>query len=308
MNNTELVKEMTEKEMISFYKLERQVQEYAFQFFDVIGSLSNSSDDKNLDSKVLPIVCYDCLTDYIKTESLGVKPRAGHFTPGIYNDRQGVIYIGLDRHNDTLDNDLRRSIRHEIIHYCLWALELNYEDNSLEFWCVAYAYDAHPYKAQWSWLERKFEAFKKVYDESLYKYRDSAIMGNILSEVLASTKMDDDKWNAKLKRIANKYDKKYMSDENADIKREKNEYIVEVHVYDDSRDDFETDVNEFLNEFLGGRDYQVKFEYGILESDIEEDDMSSDFEILLARIKVMLLGDIDEDGLRSGLEELDCYN
>ena len=99
-----------------------------------------------------------------------------------------------------------------------------------------------------------------------------------------------------------------MSDVNANVKSEKKEYVIEVHVYDDSRDNFETDVNEFLNEFLGGRDYQVKFEYGILESDIEEDDMSSDFEILLARIKVMLLGDIDEDGLRSGLEELDCYN
>lgn len=57
-------------------------------------------------------------------------------------DKQAYIRIGIDTTNSILNKNFKQIIRHEIIHYYLWLVNLPFDDNSLEFWCMCYAFDA----------------------------------------------------------------------------------------------------------------------------------------------------------------------
>src|SRR5699024_5967357 len=79
----------------------------------------------------------------------------------IANKKQSYIRIGLSSEYDVLLDDTERIIRHEIIHYYLWLCDLPHADDSLEFWCMCYAYDADAYKKLNEQDKKKFNAFKR---------------------------------------------------------------------------------------------------------------------------------------------------
>ena len=60
--------------------------------------------------------------------------------------KQAVIRIGIDVTRNTLSAKQKQTIRHEIIHYALWLMDMPNEDDSLLFWCMCYIYGGGAYK------------------------------------------------------------------------------------------------------------------------------------------------------------------
>ena len=82
-------------------------------------------------------------------------------------ERQFVIRIGLDTQNDRLSPKLKRTIRHEIIHYVLWLANHKNKDDELDFWCYCYVFDGGAYESLTSEDQNKYEMFIKMYDKHL---------------------------------------------------------------------------------------------------------------------------------------------
>ena len=155
---------MTEKEMCNYFIREQKVLEYGEEFFKEICACSMSTDTCYfINDKVIPLSCYNLMDEilYSVENDLDYAVQGGFVKAW---KKQAYIRIGIDTGNSILNKKLKKTIRHEIIHYCLWVLDLPFEDNSLEFWCLCYAFDGGAYEKLSSDAMKYYELFKELYD------------------------------------------------------------------------------------------------------------------------------------------------
>lgn len=154
---------MTEKEMCNYFIREQKVMEYGEEFFkDICACMMGTEICKFINDKVLPLSCYNIQEEYLYAveKKLGYAVCGGFVSAG----RQSYIRIGIDASNSILNPTLKKTIRHEIIHYCLWILGLPHDDNSLEFWCLCHVYEGGAYEQLSADDKKYYEVFKELYD------------------------------------------------------------------------------------------------------------------------------------------------
>lgn len=147
----------------NYYKVEQQALNYAKDFFkEIVGCGCKQT----VNDEVLPITFFCEEEETIRALERKEKTfiAGGHVVSG---DKQSYIRIGLDTSIDYLEDKRKQTIRHEIIHYYLWVCDLPYNDDSLEFWCLCYAFDAGAYKKLSKEYQKKYRFFKKLYDNKM---------------------------------------------------------------------------------------------------------------------------------------------
>lgn len=155
---------MTEKEMCNYFIREQKVLEYGEEFFKEICACSMSTDTCYfINDKVIPLSCFNIMDEYLYSveNDLDYAIQGGFVKAW---KKQAYIRIGIDTGSSILNKNLKKTIRHEIIHYCLWVLDLPFEDNSLEFWCLCYVFDGGAYEKLSSDAMKYYELFKELYD------------------------------------------------------------------------------------------------------------------------------------------------
>lgn len=155
---------MTEKEMCNYFIREQKVLEYGEEFFKEICACSMSTDTCYfINDKVIPLSCFNIMDEYLYAveNDLDYAVQGGFVKAW---KKQAYIRIGIDTGNSILNKNLKKTIRHEIIHYCLWVLDLPFEDNSLEFWCLCYVFDGGAYEKLSSKNKEYYDLFKVIYD------------------------------------------------------------------------------------------------------------------------------------------------
>lgn len=167
----------------TYYRKEQKVYRYAndffkelVPFFDIIRMSMN--DD------VLPLYCFNEDEEILRA----VKSGKNSYVAGgmIEFKKQAVIRIGLDCRSDKLTAALKRTIRHEIIHYCLWVMERKHYDNDLAFVCYCYVFDGGAYESLSDNDKEKFLLFKELYDKYILdlSYREKAYcLDNIIKRL-----------------------------------------------------------------------------------------------------------------------------
>lgn len=158
---------MSEKEMCNYFIREQKVMEYGYEFFAEICACSMSTPSCPLiNNRVLPITCYNEMDEVLASIDQGINYKiVGGFAKA--SKKQAYIRIGIDTKNSILNKILKRTIRHEIIHYILWLLDLPYDDNSLQFWCLCYVYDGGAYEKLSFEDEKFYELFKEIYENQV---------------------------------------------------------------------------------------------------------------------------------------------
>ena len=155
---------MTEKEMCNYFVREQKVLEYGEEFFKEICACSMSTETCVLiNDEVIPLSCYNIMDEYIYSveNDLDYAIKGG-FVKAC--KKQAYIRIGIDAGNSILNKRLKQTIRHEIIHYCLWLLDLPFDDDSLEFWCLCHVFDGGAYEKLSFENQKYYELFKELYD------------------------------------------------------------------------------------------------------------------------------------------------
>lgn len=155
---------MTEKEMCNYFIREQKVLEYGKEFFkEVCGCSMGTESCYFINDKVIPLSCYNIMDEYLYSveRDLDYAITGGFVYTG---KKQAYIRIGIDAANSILNKKLKQTIRHEIIHYCLWVLGLPHNDDDLEFWCLCYAFDGGAYEELSSENQKYYELFKELYD------------------------------------------------------------------------------------------------------------------------------------------------
>ena len=154
----------TEKQAI-YYRKEQKVYEYARKFFKEMVPYLNWR-PYYINDEILPLYCFDETEEIIRSLTQG---KDTYITGGALEmgERQFVIRIGLDTQNDRLSPKLKRTIRHEIIHYVLWLANHKNKDDELDFWCYCYVFDGGAYESLTSVDQNKYEMFIKMYDKHL---------------------------------------------------------------------------------------------------------------------------------------------
>ena len=140
-------------EQALFYQMERLTEQYAKKFFNLLFGRDIGAVDLNLP---LVFVCkYDAIYSYIES---------GEYIAGqvkssacFENNRTIRIVLPVRSKRAFLDKSLKRTIRHELIHYYLCLRGLPYKDNDGLFWAYCYIYEAGAY-------EPMSEAEKTRYD------------------------------------------------------------------------------------------------------------------------------------------------
>ena len=105
---------------------------------------------------------------------------------GTYKPYSGLITVNSVRRTDKEENE--RTARHEVIHYMLSVINLNYKDDSPAFWFFATIYDAHPYAEMTDENKIIFDALMKGYEA------DRDTFDSLLLHVVekANEKVDED--------------------------------------------------------------------------------------------------------------------
>lgn len=155
---------MTQKEMCNYFIREQKVLDYGQEFFkELCGCSMSTSTCILINDKVIPLSCYNIMDEYLYSVEHGLDYAVqGGFVKAC--KKQAYIRIGIDTASSILNKKLKQTIRHEIIHYCLWLLDLPFEDNSLEFWCLCYVFDGGAYEKLSSDDMKYYNLFKKLYD------------------------------------------------------------------------------------------------------------------------------------------------
>lgn len=155
---------LTEKEMCNYFIREQKVMEYGEEFFrDICACLIMTGTYTFVNDEVLPLSCYNLMDEYIKA----VEEDSDYVTNGGFVEagkKQAYIRIGIDTSSDILSESLKKTIRHEIIHYYLWVLGLPHRDNNLEFWCLCHIYDGGAYEQLSEDDQSYYELFQELYD------------------------------------------------------------------------------------------------------------------------------------------------
>ena len=155
---------LTEKEMCNYFIREQKVIDYAWEFFKEICACSFSTPDSYfVNNEVLPISCFNEMEEILSSVEQGINYKiVGGFVKA--GKKQAYIRIGIDTDNNILNKTLKRTIRHEIIHYVLWLIDLSWEDDSLPFWCLCYVFDGGAYEMLSPEDEEYFKLFKEIHD------------------------------------------------------------------------------------------------------------------------------------------------
>ena len=155
---------MSQEEMCNYFIREQKVMEYGIDFFKDLCRCSISTDTcVMVNDEVIPLSCFNIMDEYLYSveNDLDYAVQGGFVSVG---KKQAYIRIGIDASNSILNKRLKRTIRHEIIHYYLWLLGLPHMDNSLEFWCLCHVYDAGAYEALNYNNEKYYKLFVDVFD------------------------------------------------------------------------------------------------------------------------------------------------
>lgn len=188
-----------EENKIRYYKLCEEADEYANIFFKKIcnacGHPAMVKDD------ILPLV-------FRNIKELEVR---GRFT--IYN-KQICILFGIDTTRTKIISDMKRTLRHEIIHYFLWSMDMSYDDNSLEFWCLSYMFDAGAYMKLSKEDKYIYDMFKKDYDNIIEQYQNKiheSFIGKFAFQIICDVISGENYETSKIKAIEQLEDiKKYF--------------------------------------------------------------------------------------------------
>ncbi len=155
---------MSQEEMCNYFIREQKVMDYGIEFFKDLCACSISTDTcLRVNGEVIPLSCFNIMDEYLYSvdNDLDYAVRGGFISVG---KKQAYIRIGIDVSNSILNKRLKRTVRHEIIHYYLWVLGLPYADNSLEFWCLCYVYDAGAYEQLNFDNEKYYNLFTNLFD------------------------------------------------------------------------------------------------------------------------------------------------
>lgn len=154
---------VTEKEMCNYFVKEQKVIEYGQEFFKEICACSmNTKDCLFVNDNVIPLSCFNLMDELLYALDYNKKQYIqGGFVKAC--QKQAYIRIGIDTKNSILTKTLKRTIRHEIIHYYLWLFKLPHDDDSLEFWCLCYAFDGGAYEALTVEKQEYYNLFKELY-------------------------------------------------------------------------------------------------------------------------------------------------
>lgn len=150
--------------MCNYFIREQKVMNYGIEFFKDVCKNSISTDScMMVNDDVIPLSCFNVMDEYLYSveNDLDYAVRGGFVYGG---KKQAYIRIGIDTSNSILNKRLKRTIRHEIIHYYLWVLGLPYMDDSLEFWCLCHVYDAGAYEKLNYDNEKYYNIFVNVFD------------------------------------------------------------------------------------------------------------------------------------------------
>lgn len=166
---------MSEKDMINYYIREQKALEYGTDFFEDICRM----DIKTIENKILPLCFYNQMDEFLYSLDIGDRMaiRGGFCHAG---DKQAYIRIGIDTTNSILNKNFKQIIRHEIIHYYLWLVDLPFDDNSLEFWCMCYAFDAGAYEELEYDDEEYYEKFVELYKKYAEPFKNKGWVYSVM--------------------------------------------------------------------------------------------------------------------------------
>ena len=155
---------MTEKEMCNYFIKEQKIMEYGQEFFkDICACSIITNTCFFVRDTVLPLSCYNQMDEYL----YAVEHELDYAIQGGFVSackKQAYIRIGIDTTSSILTKRLKQTIRHGIIHYYLWVLDLPHDDDSLEFWCMCYIYEAGAYQELSPEDQEYYELFTRIYD------------------------------------------------------------------------------------------------------------------------------------------------
>ena len=155
---------MSQEEMCNYFIREQKAMDYGTEFFKDLCGCSISTDNCIMvNDEVIPLSCFNIMDEYLYSveNDLDYAVQGGFVSAG---KKQAYIRIGIDASNSILNKKLKRTTRHEIIHYYLWVLGLPYMDNSLEFWCLCHVYDAGAYEELDYEDEEYYKLFVNLFD------------------------------------------------------------------------------------------------------------------------------------------------
>lgn len=183
---------MTDKEIKNYFIREQKVIDYGWDFFKDICACSMSTKScVMINNHVLPISCFNEMDEMLASVEQGINYKVvGGFVKAC--EKQAYIRIGIDTGNSILNKRLKRTVRHEIIHYVLWLLDLPHDDDSLEFWCLCYAFDGGAYEELSFEDEEYYELFIEIYDKYVKNLQWNAwhlIVGQMIT-CISTTSMD----------------------------------------------------------------------------------------------------------------------
>ena len=146
--------EDTEKQA-TYYRLEQKVYKYAREFFEEVSRL----EDFVISKEILPLYCFNKIEAVMESMESGQKV----YTNGShdYRGKQAVIRIGINGDSDRLTKNLKKLIRHEILHYVLWICNKPCEDDSAEFWAMCYVFDGGAYEPLSKFEQEKYETLRR---------------------------------------------------------------------------------------------------------------------------------------------------
>ena len=163
INDTNYIK--SDEEKIRYFNLEQKVHKYANEAFrEIVKYFEDWTDfSTHITDELLPLYCFDEMAEIVAAIECGQNYYAGGGFVSTVR-KQAVIRIGIRATTDKLTAKLKRTIRHEIVHYCLWLKNRGHNDDDLDFWCYAYMLDAKPYEKMTKENQEKFEIVKNIYD------------------------------------------------------------------------------------------------------------------------------------------------
>lgn len=171
----------------NYYRKQQKVYEYAMEFWKEIVACGNRME---VNDDVLPIQCFNEMETIVEAVEHSDKIRVTGIVNSFKN-KQSVIRIGINGDNDRLSVSLKRTIRHEVMHYFLWLMDMPWDDDSLEFWCLCHAFDGGAYKTLNDTDKHKYDLFVQVYDSKIKVLPDNIrriIIGSAISKL---NKSDD---------------------------------------------------------------------------------------------------------------------
>lgn len=179
---------MSDKDMINYYIREQKAMEYGVEFFKGLCRI----DIKTIENEILPLCFYNQMDEFLHSIDIGdrMTTHGGFCYAG---KKQAYIRIGIDTNNSILNKNFKQIIKHEIIHYYLWLVDLPFDDDSLEFWCLCYVYDGGAYEELSCEDEEYYKLFIEMFDTyacNLPMNAKSILIGQMISE-LGKTPIDD---------------------------------------------------------------------------------------------------------------------